>query len=439
MTGLVLLGIALVLGALFGWIAFFRSLSLGSEISALRNEIKDLKTILRDGPPRQSDAQAVPAANDTNAAETTEKEIAPPIIYTPREKPAPDGDERFPDDLPLAQEQEPYDELEEIFNRPLNWARTRASRKSSADEPGAADADHLDGYDGERHEGAEFRSTLEQSLAGNWLIWLGGTALALGGAFLLKSAIDAGFFGPMMRVTAAIIVGAAMIAAGEWARRTRRYDESPDQGLDQTEEKNKINAAWRNSAAPAVLAGAGGSTIYGAIFAAYGIFNLLPSLAAFVLLVAACIGMLVLAVLHRAPAVAALGLVGAYLSPLLTASGDPAANALFLYIFGVSGAGLVVARTMSWRSIAYIALAGGFFWPLLWLIAAGSPAFGLYIYLPAYLALAGFVAWDDAGAPLDVNQLIAGGVAALPVSVIAFHFAALGALPCTVAVAEIRQ
>lgn len=431
MGALVLLGIALALGALFGWIAFFHSLNTGNKLIALRQEVSSLKAKLQElgG---QGDAQVAPAEN-----ETTTKETAPPIIYTPREKPTPDspasdGDDAFPDEVPSAHEQEPYDELEEIFNRPLNWARTRASRKASDHESGDADADHHEGYDREHHEGAEFRSTLEQSLAGNWLIWLGGAALALGGAFLLKSAIDAGFFGPVMRVAAAIIAGAAMIAAGEWARRTRASDQdpeqSPEQNTDSSEPDNKIDAAWRNSAAPAVLAGAGGSTIYGAIFAAYGIFNLLPSLAAFVLLVAACVGMLVLAVLHRAPAVAALGLVGAYLSPLLTASGDPAANALFLYVFGVSAAGFIVARIMSWRVIAYIALAGGFLWPLTWLIAAGSPAFGLYVYLPAYLALAGMVAWDDAKAPLDVNQLLASGVAALPVSLIAFNLAAIGAL-----------
>ena len=424
---LVLLGIALALGALFGWIAFFHTLNTGKQLRELRHEINSLKAKLQEMR-TQGDAQAATSESDATTDKTTTIETAPPIIYTPREKPAPAIDDAFPDDLPLAQQQKSDGKKEEVFNRPLNQMSKSASRASSADEPGADGADHHAAYDGEHSKGVESRSTLEQSLAGNWLIWLGGAALALGGAFLLKSAIDAGFFGPVMRVTAAIIVGAAMIAAGEWARRTRRYDESPDQNQNQAEEANNINAAWRNSAAPAVLAGAGGSTIYGAIFAAYGIFNLLPSLAAFVLLVAACVGMLVLAVLHRAPAVAALGLVGAYLSPLLTASGDPAANALFLYVFGVSGAGLVVARTMSWRVIAYIALAGGFLWPFTWLIAAGSPAFGLYVYLPAYLALAGFVAWDEAQAPLDVNQLIAGGVGALPVSVIAFHFAALGAL-----------
>ncbi|MEZ5894478.1 MAG: DUF2339 domain-containing protein [Parvularculaceae bacterium] len=79
------------------------------------------------------------------------------------------------------------------------------------------------------------------------------------------------------------------------------------------------------------------------------------------LLVAASAGMVVLAVIHRTPAMAALALVGAHLSPAITSDGPGSAAVLLLYVFGLSLAGLAVARVMKWRMISYLALAGGCF------------------------------------------------------------------------------
>src|SRR5712691_5423856 len=43
-------------------------------------------------------------------------------------------------------------------------------------------------------------SRWEQVLAENWLVWLGGLALALGGGFLVKLSIDYGLLTPPVRV-----------------------------------------------------------------------------------------------------------------------------------------------------------------------------------------------------------------------------------------------
>ena len=175
-----------------------------------------------------------------------------------------------------------------------------------------------------------------------------------------------------------------------------------------------------------MLAGAGGATIYGAIFAAYGLYELLPPVLAFILLVAASAGMVVLAVIHRAPAMAWLALVGAHLSPVITGDGSDAASVLLLYVFGVSLAGLAAARVMRWRSVAYLALAGGFLWPALIMLSgiSAANALPLAIYLPAFLAMAAFVAWDHAGEPV----LSASVAESASVSVLAFYIAAVGAL-----------
>ena len=45
----------------------------------------------------------------------------------------------------------------------------------------------------------ESTAVLEEKLASHWMVWLGGIALALGGAFLVKYAIDIGLITPALR------------------------------------------------------------------------------------------------------------------------------------------------------------------------------------------------------------------------------------------------
>ena len=44
-----------------------------------------------------------------------------------------------------------------------------------------------------------------------WAAWLGGLALALGGIFLVKYSIDQGYFGPVARVTAGLLLGLVLL------------------------------------------------------------------------------------------------------------------------------------------------------------------------------------------------------------------------------------
>ena len=56
----------------------------------------------------------------------------------------------------------------------------------------------------------------EQILVENWLVWLGGVALALGGAFLVKLSIDYGLLTPAVRVALGLLLGLALWAGAEW-------------------------------------------------------------------------------------------------------------------------------------------------------------------------------------------------------------------------------
>jgi uncharacterized membrane protein len=93
-------------------------------------------------------------------------------------------------------------------------------------------------------------------LAENGLAWLGGGALALGGLFLVVYAAQAGVFTPPLRIAAAVLAGGLMLAASEWIRRRPMTDRHP--------------------LAAAAAAGAGGATLYGAIWAAQQLYHLIP-------------------------------------------------------------------------------------------------------------------------------------------------------------------
>jgi uncharacterized membrane protein len=55
----------------------------------------------------------------------------------------------------------------------------------------------------------------EEILVENWLVWLGGVALALGGAFLVKLSIDYGLLTPSARVALGLLLGLALWAGAE--------------------------------------------------------------------------------------------------------------------------------------------------------------------------------------------------------------------------------
>lgn len=367
-----LLAIAFGLGVVLAWPAFFMALGARREARALALEVSSLR--------RRIEEAGAPAP--------TQAPSAPPIADPPTPEPSEDASS-------LA-----------TVPAPPPWGK-RPTRETPAPGSSAAPSSKI--------KGGSAGGALERGLAGNWLLWVGGAALVLGGGFLVKSAIDAGFFGPVFRIAAGLAAGAAMIGAAQWLK--RRIAEE--------------------SLAPSVLAGAGGATIYGAIYAAYGLYGLIPAAAAFAALALASAGAVILAVIHRRPAMAGLALAGAHVSPLITSEGAAAPIAFYLYLLGVTGAALVVARLMRWRTLAWCAIVGALFWPALDLIAlSGSEARALAVYLPALIALAASIAWSDADAALDGAAIIRLRLKGLPLSLGAFYLAAAGALFLLVRIAD---
>ena len=108
--------------------------------------------------------------------------------------------------------------------------------------------------------------------------------------------IEAGLIGPRLRLFFGALLAAALVAGGEWTRR---------------QEQVTGFAGLPTAHIPSILTAAGTTVAYATVYAAYGLYGFLDPAFAFVLLGAVALATLGAALLHG-PALAALGLVGAF-------------------------------------------------------------------------------------------------------------------------------
>lgn len=219
---------------------------------------------------------------------------------------------------------------------------------------------------------AAARGHWEQKLVENWLVWLGGATLALGGAFLVKLSIGYGVLTPFVQVVLGIALGIALSFGAEWVRR-RDIAEEGDSGAA--------------SYVPQALAAAGAATVFASLYAAHQLYPLLPSGVAFAGL-AATAGAAVAQSLRHGPLVAALGLIGAFTVPLLVQSDAPHALPLFAYLAVVTAGSLALLRHRAWWWLAWPTLFGAMIWVPLWLGGASDPEIPVVaLYLLVLLGL----------------------------------------------------
>lgn len=157
---------------------------------------------------------------------------------------------------------------------------------------------------------------------------LGGAVLALAALLFVKEIADRGYFPPAVRVTLALLAGAAAIAGGE-VLRPRGYRATAD-----------------------ALAGAGVVILYAATWAAARLFALIPFAIAFALmaLVTATAGLL--AWRHRSRVIAGLGLAGGFATPLLLETGFDQPLGLFGYLLLLDGGAVLLLRRRGWPLLA---------------------------------------------------------------------------------------
>jgi uncharacterized membrane protein len=186
----------------------------------------------------------------------------------------------------------------------------------------------------------------EETIGTRWVVWIGGLALAFGGFFLVRYSIEAGLLGPRVRTFLGGLFALALLGAGEW---TRRKESSAD------------IAALPIANIPAILTAAGTAVAFASVYAAYALYDFIAPATAFVLLGLVALGTLAAALLHG-PALAGLGVIGAFATPLLVSSEKPDYWALYVYLAIVTAAALGLARIRLWRWLAVTTIVLALVW-----------------------------------------------------------------------------
>ncbi|MGH6907511.1 MAG: DUF2339 domain-containing protein, partial [Aestuariivirga sp.] len=212
---------------------------------------------------------------------------------------------------------------------------------------------------------------MEQALASRWFVWIGGVAIAIGGLLFVKYAYDNHLLSPSLQIVLGLLLGAALVAAGEFVRRKSAGE----------------------SYVPAALSAAGLVTAFGSIFAAYALYELVAPITAFAGLALIAVGALALSRL-QGPLIAALGLIGSYATPLLIPSENPSAWNFFPYLLIILVASFATMRGRDWWWLGLGAIAGSAAWAFLWIwdgpfVPADTLAIGLFAHALGLIAFFG--------------------------------------------------
>ncbi len=187
-------------------------------------------------------------------------------------------------------------------------------------------------------------------LGGNTIVRAGLVTLFVGLSFLARYAANAGLFPIELRLALVAAMGVALLAVG-FNRREKR----PAFGL--------------------ALQGGGVAVLYLTVFAAARVFELVPPLAAFGLMILFCALGCALALMQNSKAMAISSFAGGFAVPVLLGGESETPLGLFTYLTILNLAILVIAWRRSWRALNLL----GFF-----ATVAIASAWGLARYAPEH-------------------------------------------------------
>jgi len=191
------------------------------------------------------------------------------------------------------------------------------------------------------------KQDMEQQLASRWFVWIGGIAIAIGGLLFVKYAYENDWISPVLQIFLGLLLGAALVFAGDTLHR-------------------KTPATAEANYVPAALSAAGLATAFGSIYAAYALYELVQPTTAFIGLALVALGALMLS-LRQGPLIAALGLLGSYVTPMMISSPDPSGWSFFPYLLIILAASFAVLRKRNWWWLGYASIIGSALWSFLWL------------------------------------------------------------------------
>src|SRR5262249_33757575 len=154
-----------------------------------------------------------------------------------------------------------------------------------------------------------------------------------GVAYFLKHAIDNDWIGPRGQVALGLLLGVGLLAAAPtFARRGLVYFADG-------------------------LTGLGAAILYLSLWAAGSYYGFLSPPMTFVSMAIVTAGMLAIAIGRNSKTIAAIGMVGGFLTPALINTGQDAQVVLFSYLALHNTALLVLAWTRGWRFLEFPAFA----------------------------------------------------------------------------------
>jgi uncharacterized membrane protein len=180
--------------------------------------------------------------------------------------------------------------------------------------------------------------SLESRIGSQWFNRIGILAVLIGVAWFLKLAFDNHWIGPMGRVLVGLLAGAALIAWSEQFR-THRY----------------VRFSWS-------LKAIGTGVLYLSLWAAFSLYHLLPSAAAFAAMIAVTAFNGFLAWVQDAELLALYAIVGGLSTPALLSTGENHEVALFAYLLVLDVAVLVLVALRPWSRL----LCGAYFGTVLY-------------------------------------------------------------------------
>jgi uncharacterized membrane protein len=324
-----LLGLLVPAGYVLGIIGFFRANSAHTEVAALRRQVAEL--LARPLAPSEISvaAHTGPAIAASGLAETpvVPRTVEAPVAAPPTAEPPGAG-------------------AAETAGEPTAPPQaTRPEPKPTRD--------------------------LEELLTARWGVWLGAAALLLAGVFLIRYAVEQELLGPRARCFMAGLLGAALLAAAEWLTR---------------HEPPSLPGPFSADQAPGSLAAGGTAVLFGAAYGAGPYYGLLPPALAFLAMAAASfVGLL--AALRFGQVTAAVGIVGAFVTPALVSVEHPSYPGLFAYLTVVSAAALAVVRYTAWTWLGWATTIAGAIWVCVAVFSGGTELWAAAAFVPVAAAL----------------------------------------------------
>ena len=180
----------------------------------------------------------------------------------------------------------------------------------------------------------EAQGSLESRIGSQWFNRVGILAVLIGMAWFLKFAIDNHWIGPLGRVLIGLVAGGALIA---WSERFRNHG----------------YALFSYS-----LKAIGSGVLYLSLWAAFSLFHLVPSGAAFAAMIAVTAFNAYMAWAQDAELLALYAIVGGLSTPLLLSTGGNHEITLFTYLLLLDIAVLVLVCLRPWSRLLFGAFVG---------------------------------------------------------------------------------